>query len=405
MRVPAARRRAGVARLVLIAALAAGGCGDGETGRWAGSVDTLPDGTVHVQNPAEGTWTRETRPRLQLELAIGRATGAEPYLFGDVRDLTVDGMGRIWVLDNQSRQVRVFGPDGEHVRTVGGEGQGPGEFRNPNGLARDPTTGRVWVVDPANARYTVFDTAGRLVETIPRQATGWGYAWPGRFDDGGRLRDFVLGGTGEVRFRGIVRRTADGDPLDSLRLPSYESWSSYQIEQGDRRTVTAVPYSARPAWALSPRGSLWWTVSGPYALHEISHEGDTLRLVEREHEPVPVTDPELDSVRRSYDERFGEAARQVDFSRIPDRKPAIREVFVSRAGRLWVLPYGGWGETGRLADVFTPAGRYLGRLELPVRLRWYAAPVITEEALYGVRADPATGVHQVVRLSIDRGGS
>lgn len=44
--------------------------------------------------------------------------------------------GTVVVADAQSRQVRNFSANGEHLRTVGGEGEGPGEFRSLIGLHR-----------------------------------------------------------------------------------------------------------------------------------------------------------------------------------------------------------------------------------------------------------------------------
>lgn len=392
---------------VILVALVGTGCGGNDGADWAGTADTLPDGTVRVQNPSTGIWTEETRPRLRLTTTIGRATGDERYLFGDVRDLAVDGLGRIWVLDNQNRELRVFGSDGSHVRTVGGSGEGPGEFRNPNGLARDPITGRMWVIDPGTGRYTVFDTAGSLVETRPRDATGRGYVWPGRFDRDGRVFDYMLvSAGGDWRFRGFVVRGADGNARDSLRFPPDGGERSFfRIERENGMSMRAVPFTPYGDWEVSPSGTVWWTAGDSYRLVEIGRGGDTSRVVEQEHDPVPVTGAELDSIRRSYEEQYGEGASQVDFSRIPDEKAAIRALFVARDGRVWVLPYGRQGQTGRIADIFTPEGRYLGRLELPVRLRWSVSPVVTEEALYGVREDPATGVHQVVRIAIEEPAS
>ena len=37
--------------------------------------------------------------------------------------------GQIYLLDSQLSEVHVYTPDGEHLRTVGREGDGPGEMR------------------------------------------------------------------------------------------------------------------------------------------------------------------------------------------------------------------------------------------------------------------------------------
>ena len=51
-----------------------------------------------------------------------------PDLFGAIYSFDVDAWGRIFVLDDQAQEVRIFDPDGTFVRTVGKKGEGPGEF-------------------------------------------------------------------------------------------------------------------------------------------------------------------------------------------------------------------------------------------------------------------------------------
>ncbi|HLL45922.1 MAG TPA: 6-bladed beta-propeller, partial [Longimicrobiaceae bacterium] len=149
------KRSAAVAHLA-VAALAAAACG-GEPGRaaggWAGTIDTLPGGTVRVHSPATGTWKPGEEWKLVEELRIGSAEAEGPELFGDVAALEVDRAGRIYVLEPQAKEIRVFDARGAHVRTFGRKGGGPGEFEQPAGLMWDPD-GRLWVVDQQNARFS-----------------------------------------------------------------------------------------------------------------------------------------------------------------------------------------------------------------------------------------------------------
>ena len=46
----------------------------------------------------------------------------------------IDGGGNLWVVDRRLNRVLVVSPDGEVLRTVGRNGEGPGEFRAPRGL-------------------------------------------------------------------------------------------------------------------------------------------------------------------------------------------------------------------------------------------------------------------------------
>lgn len=95
-------------------------------------------------------------------------------LFGDVRGIRTDGSGRIYVADVIAMKVRVFSPAGEHLRSLGGRGRKPGEFRDITcfDVGHD---GSVLVLDGLNGRITRFSPAGTLVATAPldTQAIVW----------------------------------------------------------------------------------------------------------------------------------------------------------------------------------------------------------------------------------------
>jgi hypothetical protein len=72
------------------------------------------------------------------DLRIGSFDDPGAYSFGQIIALDVDDYGRIWVLESQAAEVRVFDTDGRHVRTTGGKGGGPGEFAGPAHLQLGP---------------------------------------------------------------------------------------------------------------------------------------------------------------------------------------------------------------------------------------------------------------------------
>jgi hypothetical protein len=67
---------------------------------------------------------------------LWRAGGEdEEVIFGRIVDVNRGKDGSIYVLDNQLCQVVVFSQEGEHLRNLSREGDGPGELRQPMGLA------------------------------------------------------------------------------------------------------------------------------------------------------------------------------------------------------------------------------------------------------------------------------
>src|SRR4029434_10624526 len=65
---------------------------------------------------------------LKETLRIGGAE-AGPASFNQVRAVDVDAKGRILVMDRQTQDIRMFAPDGKHLRTIGGQGAGPGALK------------------------------------------------------------------------------------------------------------------------------------------------------------------------------------------------------------------------------------------------------------------------------------
>lgn len=79
--------------------------------------------------------------------------------------LALDSAGNIYAIDLLGQQVRVFNPDGVALRTFGQQGDGDGEFRNPEGIYIDRDD-RVYVGDKFNRRVQVFDAQGGFIRTI-----------------------------------------------------------------------------------------------------------------------------------------------------------------------------------------------------------------------------------------------
>lgn len=65
------------------------------------------------------------------ELAIGVYDGSPSEMFGSIDDVEIDYRDYAFVVDSPSKEIGVFDYDGAHVSTIGGPGEGPGEFPSP----------------------------------------------------------------------------------------------------------------------------------------------------------------------------------------------------------------------------------------------------------------------------------
>jgi hypothetical protein len=123
---------------------------------------------------------------------------------------TPDGL--LIVLEQQAREIRVYGRDGRLVRRFGRSGSGPGEFRSPGAMGSSGDT--IWVYDYANARLTLFRTDGTLLETVP--GAGFRVVVPGA-----NVRVVPDRPIGRGRFASRLFSASEGTtPTDSARVPA-----------------------------------------------------------------------------------------------------------------------------------------------------------------------------------------
>jgi DNA-binding beta-propeller fold protein YncE len=91
-----------------------------------------------------------------------------------VTDIAIDpdlGSALIFVADGDADLVKVFGPDGQLIRSFGGTGNGPGEFDFPAAVWVSPF-GEVYVGDQNNDRVQVFDREGAFLRCFGAQGGG-----------------------------------------------------------------------------------------------------------------------------------------------------------------------------------------------------------------------------------------
>ena len=106
-------------------------------------IDTIGD-TVAVRTVSGSVW--QGSATLVPETSIGELDGPDEYLFGNISSIAVDDEHTVYVFDGQAREVRVFDSGGTYIRTLGGPGEGPGEFSRVEAIAVLPD-GRLVVRD------------------------------------------------------------------------------------------------------------------------------------------------------------------------------------------------------------------------------------------------------------------
>lgn len=111
---------------------------------------------------------RQLNWRFEERLRLGTILGDEAEAFHRLTpySVTVGADRTIFVLDRGNRRIQVFSPGGEFMHSIGHEGDGPGQFRNPVSIWTRPDSS-IGVLDWALSRVSVFSPTGDLLGDHP----------------------------------------------------------------------------------------------------------------------------------------------------------------------------------------------------------------------------------------------
>ena len=400
-------------RMVLVLAASACGGGDGEV-------------------PTSGDGTATEVAELVLELSIGDDVVAAPeYQFARIRSILITPDGTIWVADvtegglggfaRGTPLLRQYDAEGTFVRQVAREGDGPGEYRQPEGLVELPD-GRVAVRDLAPPGKVILFTAdGQVSETwtsyslgagLMRWTSGTGFALgvDGRGILWLPIMDFRLLVAFEPPPAQFLRIQPDGTVLDTVDLPSLPAVERDEIRMerrmrsGGRSTRTLGSlYEPFPVWAWSPMGTFAVARTDQYRIEVLppppapdgaaSTLRQATRVVQRDVPLVPVPQAEREAERDRMAQTISafNPDSPVRVPDIPEYKPPIRRIDFADDGQLlvWVhmpsrLQDGEWTEA-QAFEVFDLEGALLGRVVLPDSFIFHG---MRGDMIWGVFRDP-----------------
>lgn len=187
--------------------------------------------------------------------------------------------------------------------------------------------------------------------------------------------------------------------MDTLPLPATPRPPVFTLRSATASMMTAVPFTPGLVWYLDPAGLLWFGNTSEYRIYQRTVSGDTLLIIERAQEPLPVTSEDRRDAHADL-EWFTRQGGRIDESKIPAVKPAYQSLHIDRQGHLWVLRTSVHGDTVTAFDVFDRTGKYLGIVRGQHRLGRFPPPHFTSEALLAVGRDELD-VPRVIRLRIE----
>jgi hypothetical protein len=313
---------------------------------------------------------------------IGTLEGPEAQQLFRVSDATRLPNGNLAILNAGTSELRLYDGTGVHVRTVGGDGAGPGEFRSPRWLVVRSDT--LVVFDPFQdtGRLSYFTLTGDFLSSQSLSVEGIPYPDPVTMLSDGTLLDTrgeaSIGPmeVGHVRFTNIpVRYPPDGSHVDTVaRVPGTEM---FREEFRGGMSQSSVPFGRQEFTVAAPDRIFLgngeesvieaFDFSGKHLMSvrfPVEQAGVTPDLVERWIEATlqhPIYQARPDAAER--------ARRRFQETPVPTTMPAHRALVVDETGRLWVQRYTPPWEDASNWMVFDTDGMWLGDVDLPQDLQ------------------------------------
>jgi hypothetical protein len=372
-------------------------------------VDTLPGGIPRITSGGPTAWADSSGARL-VEVVRFSGEDGTPAEIGQPGSLAVDDEDRVYVVDSKPAVIKVFSPEGALVRTIGREGEGPGEFRVGFIAVRGE---HVVIQDPELGRTSVWDTAGAFLRSWHSSCC---YHSDIQIDRSGRIHlpSAFASKRGEPsRGRPYARWSLAGDAIDSVWVPRREPGKVWKISikgsDGNDVMATVLPIPLQPDFvaALHPDGGLVYGWTGAYWLTRSRTGNDSVRVFGRAWTPEEISDERrkaaVDARVKQASEGYGEenARSAFNLTDVPATLPAFSTVQVDQSGRVWVRRHAvAVADTARTAyEVFDSTGAYLGPVSVPLMIPEYGLQAWTRDGLVAIVED-GDGRPTVVRLRL-----
>lgn len=309
--------------------------------KWKGSIEKV-NGVVEVKNPKKPIYANEI-VFFEEELSIGMSEGPKDYILNLILSFSADDEGNIFILDMKPYRVKVYDKEGKYVRSIGREGQGPGEFQGPKNI-QFTDQNELMICDSGRTAILFFSVEGQFLREIKSQMlNSAGYTL---FDSQGNI---------------YLNKFPIREPLYKLLkiFPPYKN-SEIVTSFPDSKKRTVPPIRIR--FSLLPGDRLIWGIQSEYEFHICDSNGTTIKRIRKDHPAVRVSE----DYKEKYFERLPSSfsKKSQNFSQ---HFPAFDQFFVDDEGRLFVKTYVKLKGTDKyMIDVFDSEGRYLCQTALKV---------------------------------------
>ena len=297
---------------------------------------------------------------------IGGDTEDPDQFFGVINAMVEDADGNLYLLDSQLHDVKIFDADGNFVRAIGREGEGPGEFRRPADLFLMPN-GDVGVLQRAPGKIVLMTPEGDPAGEYPLPESedgGFRFLSQARYGD-----EILILAMSAASFGG--ERSGFSTSLIALDRDGNEVGRYFeQFTRRDRNNPVIDEKSGgffSTLWELAADGTVYLSRDfDAYKIEVFDSRGGQVRVIEQEYTLRERSSKQKQRMKRRLRPRGRHAARAE--LKISDTDRSIQRIYPKADGGLLVLTSRGAfdvpeGSSG-VFDVFDAEGQLVRQVSL-----------------------------------------
>jgi hypothetical protein len=303
---------------------------------------------------------------------IWRVGGEDDEIFfGSVVAIRTDADGNILVLDGQLSEVQVYSPEGEHLRTVFREGDGPGEIRQPNDLfvTEDGTVcvlsgfpGKIIKVDAEGTPAGQAAFSQGADSQVPMGVLNRGFDLP----EGILLCGIRMVFGGAITNQTYFLTMCSDEGVEEVVLVEKENpvdYSNFVMTEAGLDFVWSRV-------AVGPQGKIYVAPErNEYEIKVFDKTGSQTGTISRDYTQGERTKEEVKASRQVLEAIAAYYPRPPLRYETEETAPAIAGIWATDDGRIWVQT----GDSGKntpdgtwvVLDVFGPDGKFEKQVALP----------------------------------------
>ena len=297
--------------------------------------------SVALVNTARGMLMQVQTVTLTEAFRIGDEAAGDTTLLGGVTQVSADSEGKVYVVESSFNGIHVFSAVGDHIKSIGRSGAGPGEFQNPPQIHVGPND-TLYAFDFWPRRLSVFSPDSHELEySLSLGSTN--DSCPPTSLLGAEPEGFVLICSEGVsspteahmtRFHRVYVQTRSGRVAsDSVAVLPVREELVHTTH--DTMRFHSLRYGRSPHFVYAPGGSLYYAWNDAISIQVVGLDGTLQDAIKVAHEPVQVTRKERDDALAYYS-ALNPPLDNLARTRLPATKPAFSYFLVDDLERLWI---------------------------------------------------------------------